>query len=268
MPDPKKRPPKAYKDLEFLSSPDARLVRMLAEYLEPQRRFRRQQVRHTVVFFGSARLRSSEAVQAEAEALRRLKNGARIHAKRLKQLRNELKMARYYDEAVELSRLLTQWSKRRFKGKRDLVICSGGGGGIMEAANRGAHEAGGRSIGLNISLPHEQAPNSYITDELNFEFHYFFMRKFWFVYPARALVVFPGGFGTFDELFEMLTLVQTRKVAKRLAMVLYGPGYWNEVINFKAMLRGGTISQEDLDLLHVCDSPDEAFQYLKKELSK
>ena len=268
MPRNPQRPLKAYKDPNFLQSPDARLVRMLAEYLEPQRRFRREKVRDTIVFFGSARLRSSEAVKAEADALRKEKGGARGHRARLRQLDAELNMCRYYDDAVELARLLTRWAKRRPESARRLVICSGGAGGIMEAANRGAHEAGGPSIGLNISLPFEQLPNPYVTPGLSFEFHYFFMRKFWFFYPARALVVFPGGFGTFDELFEMLTLTQTGKSKKRkLPIIIYGAEYWSKVLNFHAMIRAGTISKDDLKLVHFSDSPAEAFNYLKRRLT-
>ena len=267
MPHRTEKPEKAYKNLEFLNSPDARLVRLLAEYLEPQRRLRRTKIRDTIVFFGSARLRSSEAVKAEAAGLRKEKAGGTRHRARLRELKAELNMARYYDDAGELARLLTRWSMSRGDGKRQFVICSGGGGGIMEAANRGAHEAGGPSIGLNISLPHEQMPNRFITEGLSFEFHYFFMRKFWFVYPAKGLIVFPGGFGTLDEMFEMLTLRQTGKIRKKkLPIIVYGTDYWNRVVNLQAMVRAGVISAKDLDLMHFCDTPAEAFKYLKREL--
>lgn len=266
------QPIKAYKDLEFLNSPDARIIRMLAEYLEPQRRLRRQHIQDTIVFFGSARLRSLEEAQREKEDVLeaiRLSGKKKTPKHLLEQLQRAeslVSTSRYYEDAVELARLCTEWSltleKQRF------VICSGGGPGIMEAANRGAHLAGGKSIGLNISLPFEQFANHYIPPELNFEFHYFFMRKFWFVYPAKALVVFPGGFGTMDEMMEILTLVQTRKLRKDVFIVLYGGEFWNKVINFQELVRFGVISPEDLDLFKTCNTPKEAFNYLRKNLTE
>lgn len=266
------QPIKAYKDLEFLNSPDARIIRMLAEYLEPQRRLRRQHIQDTIVFFGSARLRSLEEAQREKddvlEAIRQSgKKKTPSHLlEQLQRAESLVSTSRYYEDAVELARLCTEWSltleKQRF------VICSGGGPGIMEAANRGAHLAGGKSIGLNISLPFEQFANHYIPPELNFEFHYFFMRKFWFVYPAKALVVFPGGFGTMDEMMEILTLVQTRKLRKDVFIVLYGGEFWNKVINFQELVRFGVISPEDLDLFKTCNTPKEAFNYLRKNLTE
>ena len=226
----------AYEDPEFLASDDARPLRILAEYLDPLRRFRRQRVHDTIVFFGSARLDP---------------NGP---------------LGRFYAEARELSRLLTVWAASLSSPVHRMVICSGGGGGIMEAANRGAAEAGGRSIGLNIGLPHEQRPNSYITRELVFQFRYFFMRKLWFAHLARALVVFPGGFGTLDELMEMLTLSQTGKLARRVPVILYGSEYWNEIINFKALVRHGMISATDLQLFEFADDPVAALQVLQRAI--
>ncbi len=265
-------PTKAYKDVEFLNSPDARILRILAEYLEPLRRLRREKIQDTIVFFGSARLRSREvAMLAKENTLRAIhdspgKNTPKVLIDKLRSTEIMVEMSRYYDDAVELARLLSEWSltleKRRF------VICSGGGPGIMEAANRGAHTAGAKSIGLNISLPFEQFANQYIPPELNFEFHYFFMRKFWFVYPAKALVVFPGGFGTMDELMEVLTLVQTEKLRKDVFIVLYGGEFWTKVINFQELARLHVISPEDLALFRICNTPKEAFNYLRIKLTE
>lgn len=264
-------PEKAYRNLDFLNSPDARIIRILSELLEPQRRFRELNVKDTIVFYGSARACDREmAAQALENIQRRMEAQDAPEAELREALRRaetDCVLARYYDDARLLARKLTEWSKTSSKGRRYL-ICSGGGPGIMEAANRGASEARGHSIGLNISLPMEQFPNAYISEELNFEFHYFFMRKFWFVYLAKALVVFPGGYGTCDELFELLTLVQTRKVIKKLPIVVYGTEYWNEVINFDAMVKWGTISPSDLELIRFVNTPDEAFDYLTHELAQ
>jgi uncharacterized protein (TIGR00730 family) len=228
--------PVAYKNEEFLDSEDARVVRIIAEYLEPLRDFRRQNVQNTIVFFGSARTTPDGP------------------------------FGRYYAEARELARLVTLWSQSLPTHHHHYIVCSGGGGGIMEAANRGARDAGGRTAGLNIGLPHEQKPNDFITPELCFEFHYFFMRKLWFAHLARALVVFPGGFGTMDELMEILTLAQTDKLERRIPVLLYGSNYWNEIIDFDALVRHEMISPEDLELFRYVDDPAVALGILQSAL--
>jgi len=227
----------AYLDEAFLDSDAARPLRILAEYLEPLDAFCREQIKDTIVFFGSARLQESGP------------------------------LGRYYEEARTLARLITEWSMSLSSPNCRYVVCSGGGGGIMEAANRGAADAGGRSIGLNISLPHEQRPNAFITPGLGFEFHYFFMRKLWFAHLARAVIVFPGGFGTLDELTEIITLAQTKKLQRRIPVVLYGTSYWNEVINFQALLRHEVISAEDLQLFSFIDEPAAALAHLQRVLA-
>src|SRR5580704_11548250 len=231
------RNPVAYKDEQFLDSDDARPLRILAEYLEPLHAFHHEHVRDTIVFFGSARLAADGP------------------------------LGYYYDAARELARLVTTWSKNLPSHSHRYVVCTGGGGGIMEAANRGASEAGGKTIGLNIGLPHEQQPNPYITRELTFEFHYFFMRKLWFAHLARALVVFPGGFGTLDELAEVLTLRQTGKLDRSITVLLYGSAYWKEIINFDALVRHGMISREDLNLFRYADDPATALGLLQAALA-
>ncbi len=253
---------KAYKNSDFLMSRDARPLRILSEYLEPQARFARYKVADTVVFFGSARALPTE--QAEEALVNAKATGNQAAVTRAEA---GLLLARYYEDARALARSMTEWSKSLESPNRRFLVCSGGGPGIMEAANRGASEAHGISIGLGISLPDEPTMNEYITREMGFEFHYFFMRKFWFVYLAKALVVFPGGFGTMDEMFELLTLVQTRKSSKKMPIVLYGRAFWSEVLNFDALIRWGTISASDLSLFHVADTPEEAFTYLTRELS-
>lgn len=257
MPDKTKRPLKAYKNLDFLTGSDGRTIRMLAEYLEPKSRLHKNKIRDTIVFFGSS--------QAPSKAQLDVMLGQDDISESKKEALS--KLCKYRDDAVELSRRLTEWSMSLDHSNR-FVICSGGGPGIMEAANEGAAMAGGKSIGLNVSLPSEQAANSHITDELNFEFHYFFMRKFWFAYMAKALVIFPGGFGTMDELFEILTLIQTRKLQKNAAIVIYGAEYWNEVINFDKMLEWGTIRKEDLDLFRFSDDPEDAFRRITSYLER
>ena len=259
--------PLAYYDPEFLESTDARPIRLLAEYLEPARRFRLENIQDTVVFFGSARVHSRKDAEQALQVLQK-KRGRRTaeHARLLKRSRKAIKWSRYYEEARELAHRLTTWSLSLEDPHRRFVVTSGGGPGIMEAANRGAFEAGGKTIGLNIRLPFEQGPNRYITKGLHFEFHYFFMRKFWFAYLAKALVIFPGGFGTLDEMFEILTLSQTRKLSKKLLVILYGSEYWNEVFDLRPLADWGAINESDLDLLCRVDSADEAFEELKKFL--
>jgi uncharacterized protein (TIGR00730 family) len=260
--------PLAYHDEDFLESTDARPIRILAEYLEPQRRFRLENIQDTVVFFGSARVHSREAAESALQELKATK-GRRTaaHREALKRGRKAVEWSRYYEDARLLAFKLTEWSMALEAPRRRFVVCSGGGPGIMEAANRGAREAGGKTIGLNIRLPFEQGPNRYITEDLHFEFHYFFMRKFWFAYLAKALVIFPGGFGTLDEMFEILTLAQTRKLSKKLLVILYGSEYWNEVFDLRPIVDWGAIDEKDLDLLCRVDSPDEAFEELKNFLT-
>lgn len=229
------QPPLAYKNHAFLETDEARPLRILAEYLEPLRTFEQNEIQDTIVFFGSARLTADGP------------------------------LGRYYDDARQLAHLIAVWSSEA-TNTRSFVVCSGGGGGIMEAANRGASEAGAKTIGLNIGLPHEQRPNPYVTPELCFQFRYFFMRKLWFAHLAKALVVFPGGFGTLDEFTEILTLAQTAKIARSIPIVLYGPSFWKEILNFDALVRHGVIGPEDVDLFHFADDPKTAFQYLQSQL--
>src|SRR5712691_2536362 len=260
--------PLAYLLPEFLESAEARPIRILAEYLEPLRRFKEQKIQDTVVFFGSARVDSRERAEIALQTLRaRGDAGAREQYEiELRKSRKALEWARYYEDARALARMLTAWSVALPSENHRFVVTSGGGPGIMEAANRGAREAGGKTIGLNIRLPFEQGANPYITDGLQFEFHYFFMRKFWFAYLAKALVIFPGGFGTCDELFEILTLVQTDKLSKKIGVILYGRDYWDEVIDFKPMAEWGAIAENDMELVRYCDTPSDAFEQLREHL--
>jgi len=258
--------PLAYQNEPFVNSPDGRILRILSEYMEPLARFRREQIQDTVVFFGSARFRSHSDAHENLSELEK-RSGVQPSDERKKTLAS-VDMARYYEDSRRLAFLLTQWSIQIPARRHRFVVTTGGGPGIMEAANLGAHEAGGKTIGLNINLPLEQNPNSYITPALNFEFHYFFMRKFWFAYLAKALVIFPGGFGTLDELFEILTLAQTQKLAKKLLVVIYGSEYWKRLINFEVMVDAGTISPADLDLFRMVDSPEEGFEFLRDGLAK
>jgi uncharacterized protein (TIGR00730 family) len=268
MTDQKLKPaPLAYENEPFLSSPDGRILRILAEYSEPLSRFRREQIQDTVVFFGSARFRSRSDAQKTLTELQKGLGHEQAAAERKRAL-TSVDMARYYEEARRLAFLLTQWSREIPARRHRFVVTTGGGPGIMEAANLGAREAGGKTIGLNINLPFEQYPNPYITPSLNFEFHYFFMRKFWFAYLAKALVIFPGGFGTLDELFEILTLAQTQKLAKKILVVIYGSEYWNRAINFQALADSGTISPQDMELFKMVDSPEEGFEYLRDGLTR
>jgi uncharacterized protein (TIGR00730 family) len=263
-------PQLAYWNHHFLESSDARALRILAEYFDPQARLRRAGVQHTVVFFGSARIRSREEALQKLRALeQQSKNGAGAPRQgEIKRARMGVHMSRYYEEARELARMITTWAMGLHHNPRFLMICSGGGPGIMEAANRGASEAGGKSVGLNIKLPMEQQPNPYITPELSLLFRYFFMRKLWFAQPAQALIVFPGGFGTLDEMFEFLTLTQTHKMGHRVTILLYGSKYWKNAINFGWLLESGTVSNEDLKLIRLVDSPQQAFQILQPELER
>src|SRR6202030_3220936 len=265
-----KSAPLAYRNQAFLNSPDGRILRILSEYQEPLSRFRREQIQDTVVFFGSARFQGGDAARNNLTTVE--KNDAQIpalqHENSLKRARAAVDMARYYEDARRLAFLLTEWSIQIPARRRRFVVTTGGGPGIMEAANLGAQEAGGKTIGLNINLPFEQNPNPHITPSLNFEFHYFFMRKFWFAYLAKALAIFPGGFGTLDELFEILTLAQTEKLAKKIVVVIYGSSYWKKIINFEAMVDAGVVAAPDLELFKMSDSPEESFEFLKDGLTK
>ncbi len=262
---------KAYKDPAFLSSPEARIIRIMSEMIQPAARFSKYGVEDTVVFFGSARAVPRKMAAANLKKTERLLKKSRESAaakrKCLENAEYAMRMSRYYEDALLLSKKLTTYFNALRKKGRNLMICSGGGPGIMEAANRGARRAKGKSIGLNISLPMEQYPNNYQTRELSMEFHYFFIRKFWFFSLAKALVVFPGGFGTLDEFFELLTLMQTGKSQKSISVVLYGKEYWKDVVDFKNMIKWGTIESIDTSLFKMCDNVDQAFRYLKKELS-
>jgi len=259
----------AYQNEPFISSPDGRILRILSEYVEPLSRFRREQIQDTVVFFGSARFSSKEGANRKLAELERHRHlpPEELEAQ-VKRAQAAVRTARYYEDARRLAFMLTEWSSHIPARRRRFVVTTGGGPGIMEAANLGAKEAGGKTIGLNINLPFEQSPNPYITPSLNFEFHYFFMRKFWFAYLAKALVIFPGGFGTMDELFEILTLAQTEKLAKKILVVIYGSEYWNRLINFQTMIDAGTISASDVELFRVVDSPEEGYEFLRDGLTK
>jgi uncharacterized protein (TIGR00730 family) len=272
MNESRKLPLKAYQNPGFLHGKDARVIRILSEYLEPGSRLKWQHVKDTIVFFGSARILPLEVSEKRLEELRNRQQGEAGETKpssaELELAERAVLLSRYYEDATLLARLIVSWAKTLDGSFKRLLVCSGGGPGIMEAANRGAQEAGGQSIGFSISLPLEQKINAYVPEELAFEFHYFFMRKFWFVYPAKALVIFPGGFGTLDEMFEVLTLVQTKKTHKRMPVLIYGSEYWKKVLNFDEMVRWGTISPQDLKLLHYADNPYEAFEFLKRELKR
>jgi uncharacterized protein (TIGR00730 family) len=260
--------PLAYLDPDFLESEEARPIRILAEYLEPLRRFKEQKIQDTVVFFGSARVDSRDRAERALQTLRARgeSDADAAYQAELSKSRKALEWARYYEDARELARLFTTWTLSLQSDNHRFVVTSGGGPGIMEAANRGAREAGGKTVGLNIRLPFEQGANPYITPGLHFEFHYFFMRKFWFAYLSKALVIFPGGFGTLDELFEILTLVQTDKLSKKIGVVLYGREYWEQVLNLTPMAEWGAIAEKDLQLLHYADTPVAAFQHLRDHL--
>ena len=255
----------AYENPGFLNGPEGRPLRILAEYMEPLGRFRRMKVQDTVVFFGSARIRSRETAEQELAGAQRASEDERAKKERAQA---GVQMARYYEDARRMAFLLTQWSLKIPSRRRRFVVTTGGGPGIMEAANQGAREAGGETVGLNIKLPFEQLPNPYISHTLNFEFHYFFMRKLWFAYMAKGLVVFPGGFGTLDELFEILTLAQTNKLAKKITVLIYGEEYWRKAINFEALAEAGTVSRSDLQLFRFVNSPEEGFEALREALTR
>ena len=284
-PAPLERAELAYENPGFLNSADGRLIRIVSEYLEPLARFRREQIQDTVVFFGSARFRGREEADHALELLdntgssrlapshEQPASGPEIAAGKATELQRKravaaVEMARYYEDARRLSGMLTQWAKEIPSRRHRFVVTSGGGPGIMEAANRGAYEAGGKTIGMNIRLPFEQLPNPYITPSLNFEFHYFFMRKLWFAYLAKALVIFPGGFGTLDEMFEILTLAQTQKLAKKITVVIYGLDYWKRVFNLEALVDTGAISPKDIELFQFADTPEQAFGILRRGLTE
>jgi uncharacterized protein (TIGR00730 family) len=285
IPEPLPRAPLAYENSAFLNSADGRLMRIVSEYLEPLARFRHEQIQDTIVFFGSARFRGREEADRALELLANTgsnkaapsneqpASAPEIAAGTATELQRKravaaVEMASYYEDARRLAQLLTQWASKIPSRKHRFVITSGGGPGIMEAANRGAWEAGGKTIGLNILLPFEQMPNRYITPSLNFEFHYFFMRKLWFAYLSKALVVFPGGFGTLDEMFEIITLAQTHKLAKKITVVVYGTEYWKKVFNPQALVDTGAISPKDLDLFQFADTPEQAFEILRHGLTE
>jgi hypothetical protein len=262
---------KAYENTDFLNSSDARILRILSEFLEPQSKFRKHKIVDTIVFFGSARLMSRKKALSELNKFNSINPGGMENNRLAGALRNAqhmLKMSRYYEEAVEVSKRLTEWSLHLETSGNRFIICTGGGPGIMEAANKGATLAGGYSIGLNISIPSEQYINKYVNPDLRFEFHYFFMRKFWFAYLAKALIVFPGGFGTLDEFFELLTLIQTGKVKKKMLLIVYDENYWRHIINFDAMISNGVITQTDMNLFTFCNSVEETFHAVKKHFEK
>jgi uncharacterized protein (TIGR00730 family) len=261
--------PLAYLMRDFLESEEGRPIRILSEYLEPLRRFRLHNIQDTVVFFGSARVHSRDwARRALAETIKRHPNGTPEEEALIARSQRAVDWARYYEDARQLAGMLTRWSLSLGAEHERFVVCSGGGPGIMEAANRGAREAGGKTIGINIRLPFEQGVNPYVSPGLHFEFHYFFMRKFWFAYLAKALVIFPGGFGTLDEMFEILTLAQTKKLSRTIGVVLYGREYWDQVLDMRPMAEWGAIGDSDLDLIHHADTPQDAFEYLQAHLTE
>lgn len=271
---PQHAPKPPHEDQEFLQSTPARPLRIMAEYMQPLMQLKKENIGDTIVIFGSARIESRETALARYTRLKKQKTAklgvkARVaHRLALSNAKSALEMSRYYEEARELSHKITSWASSLGPKPRRFVICSGGGPGIMEAANRGAYEAGGRSIGLSIELPHEQFSNAYISPELSLNFHYFFMRKLWFAQIAKALIVFPGGFGTMDELWEMMTLLQTGKLSKNNMILIYGRRYWEQVLNFRAMVRWGMINPEEYKLIQFADTVDEAFEKIRTDMEK
>jgi uncharacterized protein (TIGR00730 family) len=262
---------KAYENLDFLNSSDARILRILAEFLEPKTKFRKHKIVDTIVFFGSARLLSRQKSTAALNKFKTINPKDTSNEKLALALRNAqhmVKMSKYYEDAVELSKRLTEWSLNLDTSGNRFIICTGGGPGIMEAANKGAKLAGGYSVGLNISIPFEQFVNKYVSPDLQFEFHYFFMRKFWFAYLAKALVVFPGGFGTMDEFFEIITLIQTDKIKKKMLLIVYDEKYWKNIINFDGLVSNAVISPSDLNLFSFCENVDDAFTLITSHFEK
>ena len=265
----KKNNLKAYEDLEFLNSSEARILRILAEFLEPQKEFKKHKIIDTIVFFGSARLKSKKDAVAELNNFKTMNpKSTPKFAEELRKAQHHVDMSKYYEDAVELSRRLTEWSMGLKTFARRFIICTGGGPGIMEAANKGAKLAGGYSIGLNISIPYEQFINKYVSPELSFEFHYFFMRKFWFAYLAKCLIVFPGGFGTMDEFFEIVTLLQTGKIKKKMLLVVYDEKYWKSIMNLNGLVDNGVINKSDLNYFNFCNTVDEAFTAIVNHFDK
>jgi len=266
---PRTRQPKlAYRDGRFMESSDARTLRIGAEYLEPQARLLKAGVLNTIVFFGSARILPQDVAEARLASIEAENATHPVAPEHLRAARTAVEMSKYYEEARRLARLITEWSLSLKRGNHFLVVCSGGGPGIMEAANRGASDAGGLSIGLNIKLPFEQKPNPYVSANLNFIFKYFFMRKLWFAQPARALIVFPGGYGTMDELWEFVTLLQTRKMGHQAFILMYGSDYWKRLINFDFLVESGTVGPDELHLLRFVDSPEQALAVVKQKLRR
>jgi uncharacterized protein (TIGR00730 family) len=271
---PQHAPKPPHEDQNFLQSTPARPLRIMAEYMQPLMQLKKENIGDTIVIFGSARIESRETALARLTRLKKKKiatmgpGGSGKHKLELRSAKSALEMSRYYEEARELSHKITSWASSLGPKPRRFVICSGGGPGIMEAANRGAYEAGGKSIGLSIELPHEQFSNAYISPELSLNFHYFFMRKLWFAQIAKALIVFPGGFGTMDELWEMMTLLQTGKLSKNNMILIYGRRYWEQVLNFRAMVRWGMINPEEYKLIQFADTVDEAFDKIRTGMEK
>ncbi|MEN8192786.1 MAG: LOG family protein [Bacteroidota bacterium] len=259
---------KAYKNSDFLNSIDARAIRILTEFIEPKSRFEKYDIIDTIVFFGSARIKSLRDAKSNLSKLKKAENkNTRKYKRELEEAEKMLMMAKYYEDAVELSKRLTEWSMNLPVDEKRFIVCTGGGPGIMEAANKGAKLAGGNSIGLSISLPFESI-NKYVEPELGFEFHYFFLRKFWFVYLAKALIVFPGGFGTLDEMMEVITLMQTDKIKKEMKVIVYDEHYWKQVLNMDKLVEFGTISKSDYKLFDFCNSVDEMFEKITSHFHK
>ena len=265
----KKNVLKAYENLDFLNSSDARIIRILSEFVQPQTKFTELKIVDTIVFFGSARLKSRRDAVSEYNKFKTMNPKSTPNfAEKLRKAQHMVNMSRYYEDAVELSKRLTEWSMTLGTFANRFIICTGGGPGIMEAANKGAYKAGGYSIGLNISIPFEQFVNKYVSKDLQFEFHYFFMRKFWFAYLAKCLIVFPGGFGTMDEFFEIITLIQTGKIKKKMMLMIYDEKYWKNIINFDALVSNELINKEDLNLFTFSNSVDDAFNKITKYFEK